>query len=121
MDASPANLFFNRVVRSSTPGSGRRNLDLEREQQKRIEEQQNIRKKLGRGRLCLDVFKKGDRVRVQDVKQKTWNMKGTSTSEIFHEGAQTPSLYCILADKGGEFLRNGRYIRLLEQQDCPQP
>ena len=34
MDASPADLFFNRVVRSTTPGSGRRNLDLESAQQK---------------------------------------------------------------------------------------
>ena len=64
MDASPADLFFNLMVRSLTPGSGRRSLDLEREQQKRTEEQQTIRKKLGRGRLSLEVFKKGDRVRV---------------------------------------------------------
>ena len=68
MDASPADLFFNRVVRPLAPGSGRRNLDLEKEQQKRIEEQQTIRKKLGRGRLSLEVFKTGDRVRVQDIK-----------------------------------------------------
>ena len=90
MDAPPADLFFNRVVRSLTPGSGRRNLDLEREQQKRTEEQQTIRKKLGRGRLSLEVFEKGDRVRVQDVKRKTWNMKGTITSVVFHEGATLP-------------------------------
>ena len=87
MDASPTDLFFNRVVRSSTPGSGRQNLDLEREQQKRTEEQQTIRKKLGRGRLSLQVFEEGDRVRVQDVKRKTWNMKGTITSVVFHKGA----------------------------------
>ena len=66
-DASPAYLFFNRVVRSTTPGSGRRNLDLERAQQKRIEEQHSIRKKVGRGRLSLEVFQRGDRIRVQDV------------------------------------------------------
>ena len=86
MDASPADLFFNRVVRSPTPWSGRRNLDLEREQQRRTEEQQNIRKKLGHGRLSLEVFEEGDRVRVQDVKRKTWNMKGTIMSVVFRKG-----------------------------------
>ena len=45
-------------------------MDLEREQQKRIEEMQTIRKKLGRGRLSMEVFRKGDRVRVQDVKKR---------------------------------------------------
>ena len=115
MDASPADLFFNHVVRSSTPGSGRRSLDLERDQQKRKEEQQTIRKKLGRGRVSLEVFKKGDRVRVQNVKRKTWNMKGTITSVVYPEGAHYPSSYYISADDGGEFLRNGKYIRLLEQ------
>ena len=66
------------------------------------------------------MFEEGDRVRVQDVKRKTWYMKGTITSVIFHEGAQTPSSYYIAADEGGEFLRNGKYIRLLEQQACSQ-
>ena len=120
MDASPADLFFNRMVRSTTPGSGRRNLDLERAQQKWIEEQHTIRKKLGRGRLSLEVFKKGDRVRVQDVRNKTGSIKGTVTSEVFHEGAQTPSSYYILSDAGGQFLRNGKFIRLLEQQSSSQ-
>ena len=86
MDASPADLFFNRAVRSTTPGSGRRNLDLERAQQKQIEEQHTIRRKLGRGRLSLEVFKKGNRVRVQDIRNKTWTKKGTVTSEVFHKG-----------------------------------
>ena len=120
MDASPADLFFNRVVRSSTPGSGRRNLDLEKELQKRKEEQQSIRRKLGGGRLSVEIFREGDRVRVQDVKKKTWSMKGTISSAVYHEGAHYPSSYYVAADDGGEFLRNGKYIRLLEQQDGTQ-
>ena len=36
MDKSPADLFFNRVVRATVPGSGRHNLDFERAQQKRF-------------------------------------------------------------------------------------
>ena len=66
------------------------------------------------------MFRKGDRVRVRDVRKKTWTMKGTITSEVFHKGAQTPSSYYILSDEGGEFLRNGKYIGLIEQQDCSQ-
>ena len=66
------------------------------------------------------MFEEGNRVRVQDVKRKTWNMKGTITSAVFNKGAQTPSSYYVAADEGGEFLRNGKYIRLLEQQSCSQ-
>ena len=112
MDASPADLFFNRVVRTSTPASGRRKIDMEKELQRRAEEQKNIRKKLGRGRLNLDTFEKGDRVRLQDIKKKTWDTKGTIVSVEFHEGAQTPSSYHIAADEGGVFLRNGKFIRV---------
>ena len=60
MDKSPADLFFNRVVRSTALRSGRRKLDLEMAQQKRLEEQWDIRKKLGRGRLSLEIFTEGD-------------------------------------------------------------
>ena len=108
MDASPADLFFNHVVRSSRPGSSRRNLDLEGEQQKRTKEQQTIRKKLGRGILSLEVFWTGNIVRVQDVKRKTWNIKGTITSVVFHEGAQIPSSYYISAARAeGLFAEGG--------------
>ena len=41
-------------------------------------------------------------------------------SEVFHEGAQTPSSYYILFDDRGEFLQNGKFMRLLEQQNSSQ-
>ena len=59
-------------------------------------------------------------MRVQDIKKKTWDTKGTIVSVEFHEGAQTPSSYHIDADEGGNFLRNGRFIRLLEEQASSQ-
>ena len=117
MDKSPADLFFNRVVRSSVPGSGRRILDFTRAQEKRLDEQRNIQKELGRGRLSLDVFREGDRVRLQDVKTKKWNTKGTVVSEFYHDSAQTPSSYFVDSDEGGTFLRNGKFIRLLNGQN----
>ena len=95
-------------------------MDLEKDLQKRKEEQQSIRRKMERGRLSLEIFREGDRVRVQDVKKKTWTMKGTISSAVYHERAHYPSSYYVAADDGGEFLRNGKYIRLLEQQDGTQ-
>ena len=47
-------------------------------------------------------------------------MNGTITSVVFHIGAQTPSSYYVAADEAGEFLRNGKYIRLLDQQNSSQ-
>ena len=37
-------------------------------------------------------------------------------SEVYHEGAQAPSLYFVDSDEGGRFLRKGKYIRLLNGQ-----
>ena len=93
MNESPSDLFFNRIVRSAIPGSGRRMLDLARVKEKRKEEQKSIRRELGRGRLSLDTFPEGDRVRIQDPRTKTWHTKGTVTSAISHEGSQSPSTY----------------------------
>ena len=86
MSESLADLFFNRVVRSSIPGSGRRILDLARAKEKRIEEQRSIRRELGRGRLSLDLFREGNWVCVQDSKMKKWFTKGTVTSVLFMKG-----------------------------------
>ena len=86
MDESPSNLFFNRTGRSAIPGSGRRMLDPAKAKEKRKEEQKSMRRQLGRGQLSLDTFQKGDRVRVQDPRKKTWRTTGTVMSTIHHEG-----------------------------------
>merc|ERR1711888_285638 len=62
-------------------------LDLAKAKEKRKEEQKSIRRELGRGRLSLDTFQEGDRVRIQDTRTKTWRTKGTVTSAISHEGS----------------------------------
>merc|ERR1711888_374310 len=76
MDESPADLFFNRTVRSAIPGSGRRMLDLAKVKEKRKEEQKSIRRPLGRGRLSLDTFQEGDRIRIQDPRTNIWRTTG---------------------------------------------
>ena len=93
-------------------------LDLAKAKEKRKEEQQSIRRQLGRGRLSLDTFQKGDRDRIQDPRTKTWRMTGTVTSTIHHEGSESPSTYTVEADSGRNFLRNGRFLRMLSKQ-CP--
>ena len=99
------------------PGSDRQILDFARAQEKQLDEQRKIQKELGRGRLSLDLFKDGDRVQVQDIKTRKWTTKGTVVSEVYHKGAQAPSLHFVDSDEGGRFLRNGKYIRLLNEQN----
>ena len=93
-------------------------LDLAKAKEKRKEEQKSIRRQLGRGRLSLDTFQKGDRVRIQDPRTKTWRRTGTVTSTIHHEGSESPSTYMVEADSGGNFLRNGKFLRMMSKQ-CP--
>ena len=87
-------------------------LHLARAKERRLEEQRNIRRELGRGRLSMEKFRKGDRVRVHDAKSGRWSIKGTIASEICHEGAQNPSTYMIEADSRGNLLGNVKFIRL---------
>merc|ERR1711888_247865 len=116
MDCTPADLFSGRVVRSNTPASARRTIDLAKARKKRVDDQLRIRKRLGRGRLSSEIFAVGDRVRLQDPKSLRWSVTGVVTKAISHQGADRPSSYEVTADEGGIFLRNGRYLRLREQQ-----
>merc|ERR1711888_468862 len=68
MDCTPADLFSGRVVRSNTPASARRTIDLAKAKKKRMDDQLRIRRRLGRGRLSLEIFVVGDHVRLQDPK-----------------------------------------------------
>ena len=45
-------------------------------------------------------------------------MTGTVTSAIHHEGSESPSTYTVEADSGGNFLRNGKFLRMMSKQ-CP--
>ena len=116
MDCTPADLFSGRVVRSNTPASARRTIDLAKARKRRMDDQLRIRKRLGRGRLSSEIFVIGDRVRLQNPKSLRWSVTGIVTKTISHQGADRPSSYEVTADEGGTFLRNGRYLRLREQQ-----
>ena len=116
MDCTPADLFSGRVVRSNTPASARRTIDLAKARKKRTDDQLRIRKRLGRGKLSMETFVVGDHVRLQDPKTLRWSVIGVVTKAISHQGATQPSSYEVTADQGGVFLRNGRYLKLREQQ-----
>ena len=64
----------------------------------------------------MEIFRKGDRVRVQHTKYGRWSTKGTIVSQICHEGAQNPSSYLIKVDFGGTLLQNGKFVRLVTEQ-----
>ena len=117
MDCTPADLFSGRVVRSNTPASARRTIDFAKARKKRMDDQLRIRRKLGRGKLSSETFMIGDRVRLQDPKSLRWSVTGIVTKTISHQGSDRPSSYEVIADNdGGTFLRNGRFLRLREQQ-----
>ena len=116
MDCTPADLFSGRVVRSNTPASARRTIDLAKARKKRMDDQLRIRRRLGRGKLSSEIFVIGDRVRLQNPKSLRWSVTGIVTKTISHQGSDRPSSYEVSADDGGTFLRNGRFLRLREQQ-----
>ena len=119
MECTPAELFSGRVVRSNTPASSRRTIDLAKARKKRMEDQLRIRRKLGRGKLSSEIFMKGDKVRLQNPKTLRWSVTGIVTDTISHQGATRPSSYEVEADAdcgGGTFLRNGRFLKLREKQ-----
>ena len=82
-----------------------------------MDDQLRIRRKLGIGKLSSETFIIGDRVRLQDPKSLRWSVTGIVTKTISHQGSDRPSSYEVIADNdGGTFLRNGRFLRLREQQ-----
>ena len=112
MEVTPAELMMGRTVRSKTIGSARREVDLARAKQKRIQDQVRIREKLGRGRPNGETFKAGDRVRVQNPKTLKWDTKGIIMRGLTHEGGEKPVSYLVANMHGAEFLRNGKFLRL---------
>ena len=112
MLATPAKMFMGRVVRSSTLGSAQRVLNLARAKQQRVEDQLQIKRRLGRGRLSRDRSMPGDNVRIQCPKSLRWSTTGTISKAVYHEGATLPSSYKILSEKGDLMLRNGKFIGL---------
>ena len=121
MAATTAELFMGRVVRSTTIGSARRTFDLAKARQQRVEDQLRIQKRLGRGKMSSKTFLPGERVRIQDPKTLKWSVTGVVTKAIYHQGGSQPSSYEVTTDNSSSsFLRNGKFLRLREEQNIPE-
>ena len=70
--------------------------------------------------MSTKTFLPGDRVQIQDPKTLRWSVTGVVTKAIYHQGASQPSSYEITIDSGGSFLRNGKFLRLHEEQNIPE-
>ena len=56
-------------------------------------------------------FKPGDLARLQNAKTREWDMKGEVEQVISHDGGS--KTYTVLGEQGGQYLRNGRFIKLI--------
>ena len=109
---SPAMRFFGRALRTNLPnsiGPEIRSQDLIR---KRIERHDaRITKKNKRNKILYNV---GDRVRLQNVKDKSWELIGTIERRRTADDGKILS-YDIMTDKGYLTSRHRRYLKYLNK------
>ena len=99
-NTTPAELMAGRSIRTPLIGSSRREVDLAIARQKRLETQDRIRYRMGRGRKSREIFQIGDAVRVQCPKTLKWDTTGTVVATRTHEGGTQPFSY-IIGSAGG--------------------
>ena len=67
-----------------------------------------------RGRTSRFDYHIGDRVLIQSIKTKLWDMKGTVTDSRPASVGSSPRSFIVEGDLGGTYLQNARYL-------CPAP
>ena len=106
---TPVDIFLGRQVNTSLPNAGSKFINMKKEVEKRKKMQGRWMDRLGR---CSSTdFKEGDLVRVQDPKSGVWNIKGEIQEVREHQVGGSKS-YMIAGENGGQYLRNGRYVKL---------
>ena len=106
---APIEIFLGRQVNSSLPNAGSKFIQMKKEVEKRKKMQSRWMDRLGR---CSNTdFKEGDQIRAQDPKTGVWNLKG-EIKEIREHQVGGAKSYVIEGENGGQYLRNGRYIKL---------
>ena len=107
---SPAQMLFGRQIRDNLPTLSikfntnekvKRDLQGERKTAKEYYDRKVPRKQK------LELFRKNQRVVVQNEKTKEWDIRGSIMKEI------APRSYMVKMDKGGEVRRNRKFIRKL--------
>merc|ERR1711867_337487 len=107
---SPAMRFFGRALRTNLPNSIGPEIDSKELIRKRIiRHDARIKKKSFKNKILYEV---GDRVRLQNVKDKTWELIGTVERRRTADDGQILS-YDILTDKGYLTSRHRRYMKYL--------
>merc|ERR1712215_643089 len=107
---SPAMRFFGRALRTNLPNSIGPEINSKELIRKRIQRHDaRIKKKIYRNKILYEV---GDRVRLQNVKDKTWGLIGTVERRRTADDGQILS-YDILTDKGYLTSRHRRYMKYL--------
>ena len=81
--------------------------------QKRIANQFAMAGRLGH--FNHDVFKVGDRARVQDPAARMWSILGRVSNKITADDGSSRS-YKIETDSGQELIRNGSHVRHSERE-----
>ena len=67
-----------------------------------------------RGRTSHYDYRVGDRVWIQDIKSKFWNIMGTIPDSRPASDGSSPRSFLVEGDLGGTYLWNARYL-------CPAP
>merc|ERR1712215_329539 len=107
---SPAMRFFGRALRTNLPNSIGPEINSQELIRKRIQKHDaRIKKKNYKNKI---LYEGGDRVRLQNIKDKTWGLTGTVERRRTANDGQILS-YDILTDKGYLTSRHRRYMKYL--------
>merc|ERR1711867_419384 len=111
---SPAMRFFGRALRTNLPNSIGPEIDSKELIRKRIQKHDaRIKKKSFKNKILYEV---GDRVRLQNIKDKSWGLIGTVERRRTADDGQILS-YDILTDKGYLTSRHRRYMKYLNDDN----
>ena len=103
--ASPAEIFFKREMRGELP-SLKRDIGLKESVREREERRKKYAEKTGGKKRKSKNFNIGDKVMIQNEKNKRWEKKG-KISKVRNRGRS----YYITTKDGSEYLRNKRFLK----------
>merc|ERR1712215_201306 len=114
---SPADRFFGRSIRSKLPNSVDPGIKSDKLIEKRIEKHdERITKKNKTNKILYEV---GQRVRLQNVATKDWDLKGTVERLRYADDRRVVSYY-IMTDTNNMTTRHRRYLKPLHPEHDPR-
>merc|ERR1712105_451576 len=114
---SPADRFFGRSIRSRLPNSVDPGIKSDKLIEKRIEKHdERITKKNKKNKI---LYKVGQRVRLQNVATKDWDLKGTVERLRYADDGRVVSYY-IMTDRNHLTTRHRRYLKPLHPEHDPR-